>query len=163
MPTSTALGVAPLALREALGTFATGVAIITTLGPDARPVGMTVNSFAAVSLSPPLVLWSAQRGVEPFDAFERAAYFAVHVLPAGQAALSDRFARPNPHRFVGIPHRPGIGGVPLLDGVAARFQCAVEHRYEGGDHLILVGRVLQVSHQPQAPLVFHGGRYCELG
>lgn len=162
MPTSSAAEVALLALREALGAYATGVAIVTTLGPDAKPVGMTVNSFAAVSLDPPLVLWSAQRGVDPFDSFEHADFFAVHVLPAGQAALSERFARPDPHRFDGVPHRPGIGGVPLLDNVAALFQCAVEHRYEGGDHLILVGRVLQVSHQPQAPLVFHGGRYREL-
>jgi flavin reductase (DIM6/NTAB) family NADH-FMN oxidoreductase RutF len=162
LTTSSTPGVAPVALREALGAFATGVAVITTLGPGARPVGMTVNSFAAVSLSPPLVLWSAQRGVEPFDAFERAGYFAVHVLAEGQAVLSDRFARPDPHRFNGIPHRPGVGGVPLLDDVAALFECAVEHRYEGGDHLILVGRVLAMSHQPQRPLVFHGGTYRRL-
>ncbi len=162
MPTTALAGVALPALRQALGAYATGVAIVTTLGADKKPVGMTVNSFAAVSLNPPLVLWSAQRGVDPFDTFERAAYFAVHVLTAGQAALSERFAQADPHRFVGIRHRPGIGGVPLLDDVAALFQCAVEHRYEGGDHLILVGRVLQVSQQPHAPLIYHGGRYCEL-
>jgi flavin reductase (DIM6/NTAB) family NADH-FMN oxidoreductase RutF len=164
MPVSAAPGVAPDALRSALGAWPTGVSIVTGLDPAGRPVGMTVGSFAGLSLEPPLVLWSAQRGIDPFDAFERAGLFAVHLLAADQAALSDRFARPDPNRFDGVGHRPGIGGLPLLDGCGTIFQCAVEHRYEGGDHLILVGRVLQIEQQPeQPPLVFHQGRYRGLG
>ncbi|MBB5016231.1 flavin reductase family protein [Rehaibacterium terrae] len=155
-------GVDARRLRDALGRYATGVAIVTARAGDGRPVGMTVNSFAAVSLAPPLVLWSAQRGVPPYDAFAVADHYAVHVLHAGQQALSDRFATPGIDRFAGLAPLDGLAGLPLLADYAARFQCAVEHRYDGGDHLILVGRVLAVDARPGEPLVYHAGRYHRL-
>lgn len=147
------------ALRDALGAWATGVAVATTLDRDGHPVGMTINSFAAVSLQPPLVLWSARHGVPPFDAFEASAHFAVHVLAADQQALSDRFARDTGDRFAGLAWRPGVEGVPLLEGGLARLECRVAHRHPGGDHLILVGEVLHFERRDGAPLLFHGGAY----
>lgn len=149
-------------LRDALGRYATGVAIVTARAGDGCPVGMTVNSFAAVSLAPPLVLWSAQRGVPPYDAFAVAGHYAVHVLHAGQQVLSDRFATLGIDRFAGLESIDGLAGLPLLADYAARFQCAVEHRYDGGDHLILVGRVLSVDERPGEPLVYLAGRYRQL-
>lgn len=147
-------------LRDVLGSFATGVAVVTTRAADGQPVGITVNSFASVSLDPPLVLWSAQRGVWPFDVFATASHYAVHVLAADQRDLSDRFAGIDPDRFDGIAHQWGVGDLPLLEGCAARLQCRVQARHAGGDHLVLVGRVLVAEHRAGcAPLVFHGGRY----
>lgn len=150
------------ALRDALGAWATGVAVATTLDPDGAPVGMTINSLAAVSLEPPLLLWSARHGVPPFAAFEIAEHFAVHVLAADQQALSDRFAQVGEDRFAGLHWRPGRGGLPLLDGGLACFECRVAHRYPGGDHLILVGEVLGFEQREGAPLLFHGGGYRRL-
>lgn len=156
-------GLDPAALRRAFGSFGTGVTIVTTRDADGRPVGMTVNSFTAVSLDPPLLLWCIQRQVWPFAAFHGSDRFAVHVLHAGQRALSDRFAGTDTNRFEGVALAEGIDGLPLLAEHAACFQCRVEHRYDGGDHLILVGRVLEASCRDLAPLLFHGGRYLDPG
>lgn len=156
-------GLEPASLRRAFGSFGTGVTIVTTRDAQGRPVGMTVNSFTAVSLDPPLLLWCIQRQVWPFHAFAGSDRFAVHVLHAGQRALSDRFAGTEPNRFDGIALAEGIDGLPLLADHAACFQCRVEHRYDGGDHLILVGRVLEASSRDLPPLLFHGGRYLDPG
>lgn len=150
------------ALRDALAAWATGVAVATTLDATGAPVGMTINSFAAVSLDPPLVLWSARHGVPPFDAFEVATHFAVHVLAEDQQALSDRFAQVGDAKFAGLDWRPGREGLPLLDGSLARLECRVVHRYPGGDHLILVGEVLGLERREGRPLLFHGGAYRSL-
>ena len=150
-------------LRDALGTWATGVAVATTLDRAGLPVGMTINSFAAVSLEPPLVLWSARHGVPPFDAFEVADAFVVHVLAADQQALSDRFAQVGGDKFAGLGWRPGRDGLPVLDGALARFECRVAHRYPGGDHLLLIGEVLDFEQHEGAPLLFHRGGYRRLG
>jgi flavin reductase (DIM6/NTAB) family NADH-FMN oxidoreductase RutF len=148
-------------LREAFGAFATGVTIVTARDAEGRPVGMTVNSFTAVSLDPPLVLWCVQRGVPPADAFIRASHYAVHVLDAGQRALSDRFADPATLalRFQGVAVENGVAGLPLIAGCPTRLPCEVVQRHAAGDHLILVGRVLAMEHRPASPLLFHGGRY----
>lgn len=148
-------------LREAFGAFATGVTIVTARDADGRPVGMTVNSFTAVSLDPPLVLWCVQRGVPPADAFAGARHYAVHVLEAGQRTLSDRFADPATlaRRFDGLAVDDGIAGLPLISGCPTRLPCEVVQRVEAGDHLILVGRVLAIEHRPAPPLLFHGGQY----
>lgn len=152
------------ALRDALGCYATGVAIVTTATAAGHPAGMTVNSFASVSLDPPLVLWSARRGVSPFDAFEQASHYAVHVLGEHQRALSGRFARPGgeAERFEGVAWAPGLAGLPLIEGTLARFQCRVVQRHAGGDHLILVAEVLDFERGTGAPLVFQGGGYRSL-
>jgi flavin reductase (DIM6/NTAB) family NADH-FMN oxidoreductase RutF len=146
-------------LRDALGAFATGVTVVTARACDGSPVAMTVNSFTTVSLDPPLVLWCAHRGVGPFDAFHEASHYAVHVLHAGQEALSNHFAQDIADKFSGLPYLNGIADLPLLEDFTARFQCRVEQRLNGGDHVMLVGRVLELDHRPNEPLIFHAGQY----
>lgn len=152
----------PRAFRNALGQFATGVTVITTLDQDGNNIGMTANSFSSVSLDPMLVLWSVAKSSACFDAFHTAKHFAIHVLHAGQRQISTQFASRCDDRFAGIETKFGRGGVPLLPEYNALFQCDTEARYEGGDHLILVGRVIEFDHRPVAPLIFHAGRYADL-
>ena len=148
-------------LRNALGCFATGVTVVTTL-TELGPLGITANSFASVSLDPPLVLWSPARRSARFPAFEAAGHFAIHILAEDQRALADRFARRGDD-FAGLTLEPGLGGAPLLAGCAARFECAHAAGHDGGDHLIVVGEVRRMVRSDAAPLLFHGGRYKRVG
>lgn len=150
------------AFRNALGQFATGVTVITTLDAEGRKVGMTANSFSSVSLDPMLVLWSIARTSKSFSAFVEARQFAIHVLGADQKALSSQFASSCEDRFSSVPHRAGLGGVPILDDYSAVFQCETESRFEGGDHIIIVGRVIEFDNRAKSPLIFHAGRYADL-
>jgi flavin reductase (DIM6/NTAB) family NADH-FMN oxidoreductase RutF len=144
-------------LRDALGRFATGVTVVTTMTPGG-PLGMTVNSFASVSLDPPLVLWSPARRSSRFPAFEAASHFAVHVLSAGQRDLAVRFARKGGD-FSGLSPSLGAGDAPLFAGCAARFECRHAAGYDGGDHLIMVGEVLRFVGNDLPPLLYHRGGY----
>ncbi len=150
------------AFRRALGCFATGVTIVTTVDPNGAPVGLTASSFNSVSLNPPLVLWSLDRGARSMPFFQAAPYFAVHVLCQEQVELSNRFAKAGIDRFEGITYEPGLGGVPLLSDCAAVFQCSTVHQYDGGDHIIFVGEVKTFTNVDREPLIFHGGRYARL-
>lgn len=145
--------------RNALGSFATGVTIVTTLSPDGADVGVTANSFNSVSLDPPMILWSIAKTSTSLGAFMAADHFAVHVLAMDQEALSGRFARSNSDKFAGLTVTRGEGGIPLLADCAARFHCRTAYRHEGGDHIIIVGEVESFDHDGHAPLAFHGGRY----
>lgn len=149
-------------LRDALGEFATGVAVVTARGADGQPVGVTINSFASVSLEPPLVLWSLGLHSPSLAAFESCSHYAVNILAADQVEFSQRFSQAQQDRFAGIALEVGAGGTPLLPGCSAWFECRNEIRYPGGDHVILVGFVENFRREPKAPLVFHGGRYREL-
>lgn len=146
--------------RRALGSFATGVTIITTRDASGEPVGLTVNSFSSVSLNPPLVLWSLANNALSLPAFRDNGHWAVHVLASDQEALSGRFAQRGEDKFSGLDCDEGAGGVPLLKGCMARFQCRTATQYEGGDHLIFIGEVLSFDRRETPPLVFHGGRYA---
>jgi flavin reductase (DIM6/NTAB) family NADH-FMN oxidoreductase RutF len=148
-------------LRNALGRFATGVTVVTTMTAGG-PLGMTANSFASVSMSPPLVLWSPARKSRRFPAFEAAPHFAIHVLSAGQQGLAERFSLPG-DGFSGVEFEPGLGGSPLLAGCVARFECRHAAGHPGGDHLIVVGEVLRVEEADLPPLLYHRGGYCALG
>lgn len=150
----------PAAYRAALGTFATGVTVITARAADGAPVGLTANSFNSVSLEPPMVLWSLARKSASLGAFQAATHWAVHVLAADQEALSVRFARTGSDKFAGLPLGSSSDGVPLLGGCAARFECRTSFQYEGGDHLIFVGEVVAFERAERPPLVFHAGRYA---
>jgi 3-hydroxy-9,10-secoandrosta-1,3,5(10)-triene-9,17-dione monooxygenase reductase component len=150
----------PKAFRQALGTFTTGVTIITTRTPQGEPVGLTANSFNSVSLDPPMVLWSLAKTSRNLAVFEAAEHWAVHILSADQEDLSNRFAKSVDDKFVGVSVDEGIGKVPLLHGCTTRLQCKASFKYEGGDHLIFVGEVLRFDSQPIAPLVFHAGQYA---
>lgn len=148
------------AYRAALGTFATGVTVITTRAADGSPVGLTANSFNSVSLDPPMVLWSLAKKSLSLPVFRDAAHWAVHVLAADQEALSARFARSGTDKFAGLQLDSGAAGIPLLAGCAARFECRTSFQYEGGDHLIFVGEVTGFERAERPPLVFHAGRYA---
>lgn len=146
--------------RDALGAFATGVTVVTTQ-TAMGPLGITANSFASLSLDPPLVLWSPARGSRRFDAFAEAEHFAIHVLSAQQTHLGTHFARQG-HDFDLPDVHMNAQNVPILPGCLAVFECQREAVHAGGDHAIVVGRVLAARHKPGAPLVFQSGRYAHL-
>ena len=148
------------AFRNALGAFATGVTIVTTVDAEGHDIGLTVNSFNSVSLDPPLVLWSLAKTSLSIGAFRAARHFAVHILAADQQALSNRFAKRGEDKFGDVHVQRGEGGIPLLTDCGARFQCRTAYQYDGGDHVIFVGEVLRFDHSERAPLLFHGGRYA---
>ena len=150
----------PQEFRQALGAFPTGVTIVTARDAAGRDVGVTANSFNSVSLAPPLVLWSLARSSGNFDAFMAAAHFAVHVLADHQEELALRFSQKGADRFAGLAPARGAGGVALLDGCAARFECRTAARYEGGDHVIFLGEVLRFEHHEREPLLFRRGRFA---
>jgi flavin reductase (DIM6/NTAB) family NADH-FMN oxidoreductase RutF len=146
--------------RAALGMFATGVTIVTGRDASGRPIGLTANSFNSVSLDPPLVLWSLARAAGSMPSFSRGSHYAIHILAAEQRELAERFASKAPDRFAGLALRQGAGGVPLLDGSAAIFECFNRSRYSEGDHVIFVGEVERCERREGVqPLIFHGGRY----
>jgi 3-hydroxy-9,10-secoandrosta-1,3,5(10)-triene-9,17-dione monooxygenase reductase component len=146
--------------RSALGTFATGVTIVTAKGQDGAAVGVTANSFNSVSLNPPMILWSLAKSARSLATFEAAQYWAVHILASNQDDLSNRFARSGADKFTGLQLDTGLGDTPLLKNCASRLQCKTAFRYEGGDHVIFVGEVIAFDRNDLPPLVFHGGQYA---
>ncbi|WP_325065273.1 flavin reductase family protein [Qipengyuania gaetbuli] len=152
----------PQAFRSALGSFVTGVTIVTTRDADGRPVGLTANSFNSVSLDPPMVLWSLSLHSGSLPVFREAQSWAVHVLAADQQAMSDRFAQPGNDKFAGLDVVDGPEGAPMLAGYAARFGCRARFEYEGGDHAIFLGEVVEFERRDAEPLIYHSGRYGRL-
>lgn len=161
--TLTAQGLCCRDFRRALGCFATGVTVLSTLDAEGHARGMTISSFNSVSLDPPLILWSLALDSPSLPTFRDASHYAVNVLAADQQALSNRFASRLSDRFEGVNARSGLSGTPLLEGCCAWFECRHEAIYPGGDHLIFVGRVERFAAQPGlAPLLFHAGAYARL-
>ena len=150
-------------MRAALGRFATGVTIVTCVDAQGQRVGLTANSFAALSLNPPLVLWSLRRASPSLEAFGSASHFAVNVLADTQVELSRRFASPLAAKFDSGAWTAGEGGAPVLAGCAAAFECATVARQDAGDHVLFFGRVLRLADLGLAPLVFQSGHYHLLG
>ncbi len=144
-------------LRDALGRFATGVTVVTVPGPEG-PMGFTANSFASVSLDPALVLWSPAKASSRYAQFATASHYAIHVLGVEQYDLSRRFVR-NGIGFDGLPPETNAEGVPLLPNTLARFECQHHASHDGGDHQIIVGRVIRFALREGAPLVFSQGAY----
>lgn len=138
------LGTGPLlsiSLREAFSSFASGVAVVSASTPRG-PIGNTVSSFNTVSMEPPLVLFSLKRAARSFEAWQSVGAFAVNVLSSEQADLSRRFARQSLGKWGGVATRVGpCVGAPVIEGSLAVFECVVWARYDGGDHLIIIGRV----------------------
>ena len=149
--------------RRALSCFATGVAVVTTLDEQGVRAGMTISSFNSVSLEPPLVLWSIANDAHSYDAFVNTEYFAVSVLTKEQQHLSARFATRGTDKFEGLDCRDGLHGAPLLSDYAACFECRTEHIYAGGDHKIIVGRVLRLEDRETEPLILYRGRFLDGG
>lgn len=145
--------------RDAMRRFATGVTIIATRDADDVPVGLTANSFNSVSLTPPLVLWSLNKHSRSLPVFMAARHYSVTVLCAEQMGLAARFASPVDDRFEGVEWHSGSTGTPLFADSVAWFECASVHRYEGGDHMIFVGEVINFGHSDRVPLLYAGGAY----
>ncbi len=139
--------------RNILSAFPTGVTVMTCAGEGGN-VGMTVSSFNSVSVDPPLILWSIDRNAPSFKTFTVNDYFCVNVLSDDQKDVALQFARPLPDKFTGIDHAIKDFGLPLLSGCAAHLVCKVWNRYDGGDHEIIIGRVLTGQKQDRNPLVF---------
>ncbi|MGS2724425.1 flavin reductase family protein [Porticoccus sp. GXU_MW_L64] len=146
-------------LRNAFGCFATGVTVITTNGAEDSPVGMTANSFASVSLEPPLVLWSICKESNCFDSFINTGHFAIHVLTSAQQSVSNAFASKDNDKFASTSWHRDSNNTPLLEQYAARLVCSMANQHDGGDHVILVGKVESFDYNSETPLLFHGGCY----
>jgi flavin reductase (DIM6/NTAB) family NADH-FMN oxidoreductase RutF len=145
--------------RRACGRFATGVTVATVLDAEGTPHGLTVSSFAAVSLAPPLILVCLGHTASAIHHFRTATYFGINVLAGSQQPLSDRFSRPGQGRFDGLEWQPGASGVPLLPGVLAAIECAVHRIVPMGDHDILVGEMLHAEVTEGEPLLHFSGSY----
>lgn len=149
--------------RDALGCFATGVTVVTAIGPDGAPIGLTANSFTSVSLDPPLLLVCIANNAGSAPFLRDAGRFAVNVLQIGQQPTSNRFAGKGEDRFGATPWEVGEFGTPVLTGSLSSFECARDAVYEGGDHFILVGRVLKAIFEPRRdPLLYFRGKYRKL-
>ena len=146
-------------LRDVLGTFVTGVTVVTTRDAAGLAHGVTANSFSSVSLDPPLVLWSQSLSSRSYPAFRDSDHFAINILADDQIAISNRFARSIDDKFASVPHRPGLGEAPVLDGAAAHLECVKVAEYPGGDHVVYVGRVERIAHSGRRPLAFGSGKY----
>ena len=134
-------------IRDAFGQFATGVTVVTTLDKHKKPVGMTANSFASVSLEPPLISWCVDRSSKRYKDFSEAEYFTISVLTSEQQSISDLFAKRSwdVTAFDDTEWYEGHHAIPQIPDVSARFHCKTAHLYEGGDHLIIVGAVQDLS------------------
>lgn len=144
---------------NALGTYGTGVTIITATAADGKPYGITCNSFASVSLNPPLVLWSLGVYSSSLTVFQSASHFTVHVLGTSQQALANKFAKSSEDKFTGVDWTPGLGNAPVLAESVANFQCRSVNRYYGGDHVIFLGAVEAYAYNAKEPLLFARGTY----
>jgi flavin reductase (DIM6/NTAB) family NADH-FMN oxidoreductase RutF len=145
-------------LRAATGAWATGVVVVTATHPDGRDAGLVMVSLAPVSHEPPLVLWSVDRSSSSFDVWLEAPGFALHLLAADQEALAWQFARKGAEKFEGLEASRGLVGAPVLEGAAATLECVMHAQHDGGDHVILVGRVVASTVTDRPPLVMHAGR-----
>ncbi|MGA6161270.1 flavin reductase family protein [Amycolatopsis magusensis] len=152
-------GISPARMRSVLGHFATGVVVITAKGL-AGPVGFTCQTFASLSLDPPLVMFSPARTSRTWPRIREAGRFGVNILAEGHEHLSNQFARSGADKFAGVAWHPTSSGVPVLHDVCAWIECTVEAEYDGGDHTIVTGRVQAMGAETTpAPLLFHRGHY----
>ncbi|MDB5826710.1 MAG: oxidoreductase RutF, flavin reductase family [Variovorax sp.] len=152
------------AFRNALGSFPTGVAIITAVGSDGRPIGLTCNSFSSVSLDPPLVSWGLRINSKSLEAFQQADAFAINILAEDQKDLSGRFASSSiTDKFDGVAWRPGLGGLPVIEECVATFECTKFAEHMAGDHVLFLGQVAKFEHgRHEDSLVFYKGAYMML-
>ena len=162
-PTEYRSGHDPRTLRDALGCFATGVTVATCLNPEGQPAGLTVNSFTSVSLDPPLLLVCIAKAAASAPALTQASHFAINVLQTGQQPASIRFSTRDQDRFGATPWSRGEAGAPILKDSLGVFECERYAVYDGGDHRILVGRVMKASFDASLdPLLYFRGRYRRL-
>jgi 3-hydroxy-9,10-secoandrosta-1,3,5(10)-triene-9,17-dione monooxygenase reductase component len=150
----------PRSLRNVLGCYATGVAILTTITAEKQPIGVTVNSFSSVSLDPPLILFSLLNTAGILPHFQQAEHFNVNILSSKQEALSNIFARPSSATWDTLPYENNPEGCALFSGCVAQLECRRYAEIDGGDHRIFLGTVLRFHLlSPAEPLLFYRGRY----
>ncbi|MBJ9984792.1 flavin reductase family protein [Acinetobacter sp. S40] len=149
----------PMRFRRALGNFTTGVTIMTAQNEQGEKVGVTANSFNSVSLDPPLILWSIDKKSSSFPVFEQASHFAVNILSGSQIELSNKFSRRNIDKYEDTRYQTGVGQAPILDHCSAVFECERHDIIEGGDHWIIIGKVVNFRDEGRSPLVYHQGAY----
>lgn len=149
-------------LRDILGSYATGIAVVTCRDARGNRHAMTINSFASVSLSPPRVLWSIGEDSDQFAAFSEATHYAINILSADHRAVSKHFATPMEDKFEGVDSHDGIFALPLLPGCCAILQCEIVERIKTGDHVIMIGEILDAEREPRQPLIFHRSQYHAL-
>lgn len=159
MKGSTSDGIDKLALRRSLGSFLTGVTVVTTIDEAGRPRGMTANSFTSVSLDPPLVLVGIDRAAASYPAFRECQGYVVHILGAHQRELAAKFASKDPDKFAGLDLRPSTSGAPILSAVPGWIDCRTEQAMDAGDHILLIGRVTEFQSVEDRPLGYHQGRF----
>lgn len=148
-------------LRDAFGCFTTGVTVVTTRAADGKPVGFTANSFASVSLDPPLALICVDVAANSLPVLEEAGAFVVNVLHAGQQDTARRFTAKGGDRFKDLATATWQTGAPVIDGCMANFECVTHQAFDAGDHRIFIGRIVKVLMDPDhEPLVFLRGGYC---
>lgn len=154
----------PREFRNTLGCFATGITVITTVDGRGVPAGLTANSFTALSLDPPLVLFCLDRNAASFEVFRRNRHFAVNILRADQKDLSRRFAASGPDKWNGVQFDRWVTGCPILRDCMANLECRIERTFEGGDHVIFIGQVERMHRDDEggSPLLYFRGRYAEL-
>jgi flavin reductase (DIM6/NTAB) family NADH-FMN oxidoreductase RutF len=153
----------PAQFRQLCGHFATGVVIITAANPDGSPAGMTANSFASVSLQPPLVSVNVDHASDFLPVMLEAEGYVFNVLSSAQEALSRRFAGNAAQRFDGVGYQVDDRGFILIDGVVATIACVPQSRFEAGDHTVFIGRVIGGSVAPGRPLLYYRGGYMTPG
>lgn len=151
-------------LRRAFGAYGTGVAVVGAVSAHGALVGMTVNSFSSISLSPPLVMFCPSKSLAGYEAYKHANYFSVSILREDQLATAERFARPGPDKWGGVDCQLTENGVPMLSVALAGFECRSYARHEAGDHLIVLGEVLRCRADDTAadPLLFYASRYVAM-
>lgn len=145
--------------RQVLGSFMTGVTVVTTVDADGRYRGITANSFTSVSLAPPLVLFCVDYRAASYETFQRAEGFVVHILSSEQQELAKTFASKSETKFDGVDVSPGYGGSPILDNVHAWLECKFHDAVIAGDHAIIIGEVVRYRAEPARPLGFYQGRF----
>jgi len=150
------------AFRAVLGRFATGVTIVTAVGPRKRDVGITVTAFSSVSLEPPLVSICIDHSASVYNAMSKATSFVVNILSEGQEAIARRFSEPGPNRFDGIGFDRGQNGAVILMEVLGYVECSVVARHEAGDHDIIIGEVEVAMAEEGKPLLYYRGGYAQL-
>ena len=146
-------------LRHAFGRFATGIAVITTLDEDGNPYGLTINSFASVSMAPPMISWNVIRGSTAHTTITRAGRFIVNILAKQQQDVAQQMTGPIEHRFAGVPYHSSSSGLPIISDTLATFECDTHSMVTAGDHDIVLGVVKQFEHREGRPLVYWRGKY----
>ena len=150
-------------LRDAMGCFATGITVVTTLDEAKTPIGLTVNSFSSVSLDPPLVSVCLDNHAGSLDVFRAAQSFAINVLHTGQQSISNLFASKGVDRFAGVDWSTWERNVPIIEGSLASFECIKKDMIIQGDHSIFIGEVVRAKFEPHRdPLLYFGGKYRRL-